>query len=84
MRYVPTIHTSNPELLSGLQPGQWINYEGAKGRYMGRKNGCVWIAWNGTAAKRFHIFARAFRSQGSEKFRIVSTKPLTPCQISIS
>ena len=62
MRYVPMIHTSNPELLSGLQPGQWINYEGAKGRYMGRKNGCVWIAWNGTAAKRFHIFARAFRT----------------------
>jgi len=59
-RYLPTIRTNDPDTLDGLHPGQWIDYQGARGRYMGRKNGSVWIAWGGTARKRFDRFALAF------------------------
>jgi hypothetical protein len=62
MKYQPTIRTSNPESLSGLQAGQWIDYEGVTGRYMGRTKASVWIAWSGTARRRFPAFAAAFRA----------------------
>jgi hypothetical protein len=45
----------------GLQAGQWIKYNGAKGRFMGFRNGTVWIAWGSTATKRFATFAKAFK-----------------------
>lgn len=60
MRYQLTIITDAPETLDGLQPGQWIAYGGARGRFMGHRNGCAWIAWGSTATKRFHRFAAAF------------------------
>jgi hypothetical protein len=62
MRYRKTIRTTNPQALSGLHPGQWIDYEGAKGRFMGWRNGCIWIAWGGTARRSFKTFARAYRA----------------------
>ena len=62
MRYVPTIHTDKPETLTGLQAGQWINYNGSRCRYMGRCNGTIWIAWGNTATHRFRLFAKAFRA----------------------
>lgn len=61
-RYVPAIATDAPESLRGLQPGQWINYQGAIGRYMGQRNGCQWIAWGATARKRFVKFAAVFNA----------------------
>lgn len=60
MRYQPAIKTSAPETVVA-QPGNWIDYEGAIGRYMGRRNGCVWIAWGSTATKRFQQFAAIFK-----------------------
>lgn len=58
-RYQAAICTSSPEALA-CQPGQWINYQGAIGRYMGRRKGVVWIAWGATARKRFPTFAAVF------------------------
>jgi len=62
-RYRAAIATDKPETLTGLQPGQWINYNGARGRYMGRRNGCQWIAWGGTATKHFDRFAAVFNGR---------------------
>jgi len=62
MRYLPTIQTDDPHNLTGLQPGQWLNYGGAIGRYMGQRNGCQWIAWSDTARRRFADFAAAFNA----------------------
>ena len=59
MKYAPTIRTSTPETVTG-QPGQWIDYNGALGRFMGRRNGVTWIAWGATARRRFPAFAAAF------------------------
>jgi hypothetical protein len=60
-RYLSTIATNRPEIISA-QSGQWINYQGARGRYMGRRNGVVWIAWGKTASHRFARFASLFHS----------------------
>lgn len=65
-RYVPAVRTADPHALEGLQPGQWIEYAtgeepGALGRYYGRRNGVVWIAWGAAARRRFATFARAAR-----------------------
>jgi hypothetical protein len=60
MRFQKIIHTDAPETLSGLQPGQWIDYAGTIGRFMGMRNGVHWIAWGATARKRFATFAAAF------------------------
>lgn len=59
-QYLPTIRTDKPETISA-QAGQWIDYQGARGRYMGRRNGCVWIAWGATATRRFARFAAIYR-----------------------
>lgn len=61
MRFQPTIRTDAPETVRA-QPGQWIDYEGCRGRYMGQRNGNAWIAWGRTATHRFNRFARAFRA----------------------
>jgi hypothetical protein len=61
--YFPKIVVKRPQMLRGLRPGQWIEYEGATGRYMGRVGCTVWIAWGSTATKRFAQFAAAFRAQ---------------------
>jgi len=61
MRYAPAIATRSPQDVIA-QPGQWIDYEGSRGRYMGRRNGCVWIAWGTTATKRFQKFAEIFHA----------------------
>lgn len=59
-KYLPTISTDAPETVRA-QPGQWISYQGARGRYMGvSRAGNVWIAWADTARKRFAKFARVF------------------------
>jgi hypothetical protein len=65
--YFPTIQVKRPQMLRGLQPGQWIDYEGRRGRYMGRTGVVVWIAWGSTATKRFAQFAAAFRAQRDRK-----------------
>ena len=64
MRYRSTICTATPELLNYLHPGQWIDYDGVKGRYMGRRNGTVWIAWGKTAKcrDRFRVFADCYNN----------------------
>lgn len=59
MRYVAAIRTDAPEAVRA-QAGQWINYNGARGRYMGTRRGCVWIAWGATATHRFPKFAAIF------------------------
>lgn len=61
MKYRPTIRTSDPETVRA-QAGQWIDYQGALGRFMGRRNGVVWIAWGDTARKRFQRFAATFNA----------------------
>jgi hypothetical protein len=63
-RYAPAICTDKPETISA-QPGQWVNVNGAKGRYMGRRNGCIWIAWGTTATQRFPRFAAIFHGNPS-------------------
>jgi hypothetical protein len=63
MRYVRAIVTSEPDKLAQLQPGQWIDYAGARGRYMGERNGCKWIAWGSTATRRFSRFAATFKGK---------------------
>jgi hypothetical protein len=60
-QYTAAIRTNAPETISA-QPGQWIDYNGARGRYMGRRNGCVWIAWGSTATERFARFAAIFHN----------------------
>jgi len=62
MAYQKTIHTSRPETLAGLTPGQWINYDGTIGRYMGvSPHGTIWIAWGVTATRYFKGFANAYK-----------------------
>lgn len=61
MRYRATIRTNKPETLDTLQPGQWIDYDGAQGRFMGRRSGTIWIAWGAAARRQFGQFAAAFR-----------------------
>jgi hypothetical protein len=61
MRYQPAIRTTAPETVRA-QPGQWIAYGSARGRYMGQRNGCAWIAWGDTARRRFPAFAATFRA----------------------
>lgn len=60
MRYQPAIRTTSPETVRA-QPGQWITYGSARGRYMGQRNGSAWIAWGTTATHRFPRFARIFK-----------------------
>lgn len=67
MHYIPKVIVKRPQQLRGLQPGQWIEYEGSTGRFMGRGNATVWIAWGGTARKRFAQFAAAFRKERDRK-----------------
>lgn len=62
MKFRPIIRTNAPETLAGLQAGQWIDYEGTRGRYMGHNGRTVWIAWSGAARKRFPQFAAAYRA----------------------
>ena len=62
MKYRPTIRTDKPETISA-QAGQWIDYNGALGRFMGRRRGVVWIAWGATARHRFPAFAAAFAAR---------------------
>lgn len=59
-RYAPTIRTNSPETVKA-QPGQWIDYQGTRGRYMGSRNGSSWIAWGRSASHRFPAYAAAFR-----------------------
>lgn len=63
MLYLPKIKVTRPQQLRGLHPGQWIEYEGVTGRFMGRLGMTVWIAWGGAARKRFATFAKAFHAQ---------------------
>lgn len=63
-RYLPTVRTSAPHALpDALQPGQWIDYDGALGRWHGRARGVVWIAWGKAARKSFPTFARVARGR---------------------
>jgi hypothetical protein len=62
MRYQPTIVTDTPDTLHGLPVGQWINYDGVKGRFVGWRNGVLWVAWGITASRHFKQFAEAFKS----------------------
>lgn len=63
-RYLPTVATRDPHNLPDtLQPGQWIDYAGARGRWHGRARGVVWIAWGATARRRFATFARVARAR---------------------
>jgi hypothetical protein len=64
--FTATVHTSAPETLSGrhLRRGQWIDYDGAIGRWVGVTNGgIIWIAWGNVARKRdmFRTICAAFR-----------------------
>jgi hypothetical protein len=59
--YSKKIFVRQPQDLRGLIPGQWIDYEGATGRYMGRTKMTVWIAWGRTATHDFKTFADAFK-----------------------
>lgn len=61
MKYQSAIKTIRPETLHSLQPGQWIDYAGTKGRWMGERRGVQWIAWSKTATHRFRQFANAFK-----------------------
>lgn len=60
MRYAAAIRTDSPELVDGPR-GQWINYQGARGRFCGRRDGVTWIAWGRTATHRWAAFVEAFK-----------------------
>lgn len=60
-RYAPAIRTSSPEAVKG-QPGQWIDYEGTRGRLMGTRRGVSFIAWGRSATHRFSAFAASFNA----------------------
>lgn len=62
MTYRKTVRVNKAEDIRDLQPGQWIDYDGARGRFMGIRNGVHWVAWGSTATKRFATFARAYRA----------------------
>lgn len=66
MRFAPTLHTAAPETVSA-QPGQWIDYQGARGRYAGRSPaGVVFIAWSRAArGPRFRQFRECARKAGA-------------------
>ena len=60
MKFQKAVKTSKPETLRGLQSGQWIDYEGAKGRFVGVRHGIIWIAWGKSATSYFTTFVRAY------------------------
>lgn len=61
-RYLPTVRTSDPAALTDLQPGQWIDYNGSRGRYYGRRNGVMFIAWTRAArGRKWPVFANVAR-----------------------
>lgn len=62
MRYQSAIRTDRPETLDNLQIGQWVDYEGILGRWVGRRAGVVWIAWAGSARERFPRFVQAYKA----------------------
>jgi hypothetical protein len=63
-RYTAALRLDDPrEAILVAQPGQWINYNGARGRYMGYRRGIYWIAWGTTATRRFQRFAAIYREQ---------------------
>lgn len=62
MKYTAAVKTDAPETLS-VQPGQWIDYQGARGRFYGRSRGTVWIAWGKAATHRFSTFANVAKEQ---------------------
>lgn len=51
MKYLPTVDIWKlpRELMPYLQPGQWVDAGGAKGRFLGvkKKSGIVVVAWSG-------------------------------------
>ena len=67
MRYTTAIKTSTPETIEGVQPGQWINYDGARGRFLAVRNGVVWIAWGRTATHNWPRFVEAYKRGGQRK-----------------
>ncbi len=72
MRYLPKVKVTHAQYLSGLRPGQWIDFEGSTGRFMGRIGKTVWIAWGGAATKRFATFAKAFHKEARRHAQTVS------------
>lgn len=67
-RYLPAVVTRDPATLEGLQPGQWIAYDAgfatpSRGRFYGRRNGLVFIAWGRAATHRFPTFAQVARGR---------------------
>ncbi len=61
--YTKAVSFSAARELQGLQPGQWVLLDGTqRGRFMGFKNGTVWVAWSTTATKRFSKFAEAYKA----------------------
>jgi hypothetical protein len=65
MMYFPTIKTAFPRRLTGLATGQWIDFQGARGRYVGRGKKTIWIAWGKVACdpKLFKIYCDAFKNR---------------------
>ena len=66
MKFQPALKTTRPETLinvPGIQPGQWIDCQGVKGRWMGVRHGTIWIAWGRSATHTFSTFAKAFRKK---------------------
>lgn len=62
MRFATRIETDRPETLQSLQTGQWIDYQGARGRWIGRSGATIWIAWGGsTAGSRWARMVAAYR-----------------------
>ncbi len=64
-RFQPAIATNCPEALAlkGLiKRGQFIDYEGTRGRYVGNRAGVVWYAW-GKCNKKFAKLCEAFDTQ---------------------
>ena len=65
MRFQPAIKTNCPEALAfggKLKRGQFIDYEGTRGRYVGNRAGVVWFAWGRCNAK-FKTMCEAFDTQ---------------------
>jgi hypothetical protein len=62
MKYATRTITDQPETLQGLQTGQWIDYQGSRGRWIGRSGATIWIAWGGsTIGSRWVRMVAAYR-----------------------
>lgn len=66
------MHANNPEQIKTLQPGQWVEAGGAKGRLCGvKESGTIVVAWQGNAKNHgklgYHEYMRCLMNHAKGK-----------------